>query len=254
MRTSIVIATALALAFATSGAAADSQADCSAQAFQDNSCSVCAMQQLPSGAGDKTVSDVVFTWKNTGTMQQVIYDAEQTKPQLVLVGSGSSFSMEPSDASKFWAWSPSLSWVTYPDSKEYILDAGKQVDTHVSASGSVYVIKTGAMAEGSPVALVKSTIVYHDIDANFDEGAKKEYTACTLYTNAAPAAVDAAVAVPEEVAAPAPVKPTASSEAKTKITSKMTKVATGPAENVLAAAALLIAAVLAVALRRKSRA
>lgn len=257
MRLSIALICAASLA-AVNAASAEAISDCSAQAFQDNSCAVCTTQPLPAGAGIKTVSDVVFTWKNTGTAQQFIDDVEQVKPQLMIVGSGVTSAMEPTDPSKFWQWSPQLAWVSFPEYKEYVLDAGKQVDTHMSASGSQYVITTGELPDAAPVALVKSTIAYHDVDKDFNEGPKKEYTACTLYTYAAATgAVAAPVATPEPTPAPVVAEPTVapvvmvvSSEAKTKITSKMTKVATGPAETIVAILALTIAAAV-VALRRK---
>ena len=270
MRTSLVL---LALAaMAASPAALADAADCSASAFQQNSCSACQTQSLPSGEGDKTISDVAFTWKNTGTTQQVAYDNEQPLPQLVLVGTGASYASEPADAAAFWKWSPSLAWVAYDKEKEFLLDAGKQVDTYMSASGAAYVLKTGSVPAGEPVALVKSTIAYHDINADFEDGPKKEYTACTLYVNgtgatAAPAVATGATAEPAKaepvaepakaepvVAVPAPVAtPAVSSEAKAKITSHMTKVATGPAENLVVVLALAAAALVMV-LRRKSRA
>lgn len=240
-------------------AAADSSADCSAQAFQQNACTTCQTQTLPSGEGSKVVSDIIFTWKNTGAAQQVIYDKEQSLPQLVLIDTGASFTANPADAATFWKWSPALAWVSYENDKEYLLDAGKQVDTYMSASGSEYLLNTATLPEGAPAALVKSTIIYHDIDANtFEDGPKKEFTACTLYVNGT---TPIATVEPQASAVPVAVEPTVapeitttntvvSTEAKTKITSRMTKVATGPAETITVALALMITAAVFV-LRRK---
>ena len=241
MNTRIVAALA-AIALAAPAAHA---ATCEGSAFQGRGCDSCSMVELPAGAGKKTIQDIVFTWENQGGQVQVAYDNEQKLPETTALHPGALFTMEPADPANFWAWSDKLAWVPYPDGyKEYVLERQSSVETHVSASGSRLVADVSALPAGTPAILVKSSVFYHDVDDLSKGEAKNERAACLLYVaSGVPAA--SAEARPAVPAKPAP-------EAKERITSRMTKVATGPAETAVSLAALALAAGLVALKARKA--
>jgi len=188
-KTALVAGILLSVAWNASAASFKS-VSCDTSYFKSNSCNQC----FDAGAKKtwEKITSLSDIWNNWNSTEQVAYQSEQVKPTLVNIGwAGTIWETLPTDLNKFWKYGQSVNWVNSdikPWDKEFILTSKQQVRFYESTLGSSYALKSTNAADNSPVWLLKFTINYHNLDAEWIEWPKKSHNECVVfrYKKAAP--------------------------------------------------------------------
>lgn len=267
LTTALVAGMFLSVAWNASAASFKS-VSCDASYFKSNSCNQC----FDAGAKKtwEKITSLSDIWNNWNSTEQVAYQSEQVKPTLVNIGwAGTVWETLPTDLNKFWKNGQSVNWVSSdikPWDKEYILTSKQQVKFYESTLGSSYALKATNAADNSPVWLLKFTINYHNLDAEWIEWPKKAHNECVVfkYKKAAPKVAKPTTTTTTvnnnntntNVTTTTTVKPNATNNVvkTTKVAnpSNITQQETGTKEMLLVFAALLLAWAFVLLKRRRN--
>lgn len=162
--------------------------DCDKDFFIQNACNEC-FAGWNKNIGEK-ITSLNDSWTNPNTTEQIIYNDEQTFPELVnLWGDNTKWLTSPEDNTKFWKYSQELIWndsKTGSGRQEYLLEWWKTINVFESDLWATYTVDSTDKNQWEVIWLLKFPLAYHNIDATWNEWEKMNHIECVAYYAWAP--------------------------------------------------------------------